>query len=88
MTNKRFGRLIFLWTFIFFLVSCVSFLIYTQISINEDELVATLEIETNLNNDEDFDNLTQLTDDASEPNPGALGTANISEDTEFSHLVE
>ena len=88
MTKKRFGRLIFLWTIIFFIGCSVSFLIYTQISIYEDELVAKLEIETNVNNEEDYDNLTQFTDETSEPKPGALGTANISEDTEFSHLVE
>ncbi len=88
MNNKRFGRLIFLWTIIFFLVFFVSFLIYTQISIYEGGLVAKLEIEANINNEEDYDNLTQFPDDTSEPNPGALGTANISEDTEFSHLVE
>ena len=57
-------------------------------SINKGSLVATLEIESNNNNEEDFDNLTQPTEESSEPKPGALGTANISEDTEFSHLIE
>ena len=57
-------------------------------SINNESLIATLEIETNINTDDDFDNLTQFTEDILEPKPGDLGTANISEDTEFSHLIE
>ena len=51
-------------------------------SINNESLIATLEIETNINTDDDFDNLTQFTEDILEPKPGDLGTANISEDTE------
>ena len=88
MTKKRFARLSILWLATFLIGCIVSFLIYTQMSINKSTLVATLEIESNINPDEDLDNLTQLTEETSEPNPGALGTANISEDTEFSHLVE
>ena len=88
MTNKRFTRLLLLWIATFFLGSIIAFLIYTQMSINKGSLVTTIEIESNNNTEEDFDNLTQLTEETNEPNPGALGTANISEDTEFSHLIE
>ena len=57
-------------------------------SINQGSIVATLEIESTTNTEENFDNITQISEETSEPKPGDLGTADISEDTEFSHLVE
>ena len=88
MTNKRFTKLLLLWIATIIIGCIVTSLIYAQMSINEGSLVATLEIESNINAEDDFDNLTQITEESSEPKPGALGTANISEDTEFSHLIE
>ncbi len=88
MTKKRIIRIFLLWTITILFGSIISFLIYSQISLNEGGVVATLEIETNSNKEDDPDNLTHLSEETSEPKPGALGTAEISEDTEFSHLVE
>ena len=56
--------------------------------VNQEILVATLEIDSSATNEEDFDNLTHISENTLEPKPGAIGTADISEDTEFSHLVE
>ena len=66
----------------------VLFLIYVQMSVNQGNIVGSLEIESSA---EEADNLTiePFSEEAGpEPKPGALGTADISEDAEFSHLVE
>lgn len=66
----------------------VCFLVFVQISLNKESPFATIEIEPSTITEDDSDNLTYLPENESEPKPGALGTADISEDTEFSHLVE
>ena len=57
-------------------------------AVRQENVVASLEIES----PEVTKGLSEITeiaeDEVSEPEAGALGTADISADTEFSHLVE
>ena len=66
----------------------VGMLLYVQMAVQQENVVSSLEIEST----EVKKGLNEISEifeeEASEPEAGALGTADISADTEFSHLVE
>ena len=66
----------------------VSVLIYVQMAVNQENIVGSLEIEPP-EVEADRETIEPVSEEAGpEPKPGAVGTADISEDAEFSHLVE
>ena len=88
MDKKRFIKLLLLWLATFMMAGIVSVLIYVQMAVNQENLAVSLEIEPP---EEEVENVSidQIGEETEiEPKPGAVGTADISEDTEFSHLVE
>ena len=88
MNNKRAIRLLLLWMSTFLMGGIVLVLIYVQMSVNQVNIVSSVEIE---HSTEESDKLTRDPDSeilGPEPQPGAIGTADISEDAEFSHLIE
>ena len=77
-----------LWIVTLLIGLSVWLLAYVQMELNQENIVATLEIDSSTSTEEDSNNLSQISENSTEPKPGAIGTADISEDTEFSHLVE
>ena len=78
MNKKRVIRLLLLWLSTLLMGGIVSLLIYVQMSVNQGNIVGSLEIESPA---EEADNLTiePFNEEAGpEPKPGALGTADIS----------
>ena len=66
----------------------VSVLIYVQMAVNQENIVGSLEIEPP-EVEADSETIEPVSEEAGpEPKPGAVGTADISEDAEYSHLVE
>ena len=63
-------------------------LLYVQMAVHQENVVASLEIESPEVKKE-LSGITEIAEEeVSEPEAGAVGTADISADTEFSHLVE
>ena len=63
-------------------------LLYVQMAVHQENVVASLEVESPQVK-EDLPADTEIVEEeVVEPEPGAVGTADISEDTEYSHLVE
>ncbi len=88
MAKKRIRRLIILWLSTLFMGGIVAMLIYVQTGIQQENIVTSLEIKSIQVKEELPENNGIMEKEVSEPKPGALGTADISEDTEYSHLVE
>ncbi|MBT5794656.1 SPOR domain-containing protein [bacterium] len=68
----------------------VGMLLYVQMAVHQENVVASLEIESPEVKKE-LSEFTEIADEEvseAEPEAGAVGTADISADTEFSHLVE
>jgi|TARA_B110000914_G_scaffold12241_1_gene9674 cell division septation protein DedD len=66
----------------------VGMLLYVQMAVHQENVVASLEIESPEVKKE-LSGITEIVEEeVSEPEAGAVGTADISADTEFSHLVE
>jgi len=66
----------------------VSVLIYVQMAVNQENIVGSLEIDSP-EVEADSETIEPVSEEAGpEPKPGAVGTADISEDAEYSHLVE
>tara|TARA_B100000678_G_scaffold161231_1_gene134746 strand:+ start:1363 stop:1959 length:597 start_codon:yes stop_codon:yes gene_type:complete len=88
MNKKRAIKLLLLWLATFIMAGIVSVLIYVQMAVNQENVAVSLEIEPPETEAENI-SIEQVGEETEiEPKPGAVGTADISEDTEFSHLVE
>ncbi len=88
MNKKRATKLLLLWLATFIMAGIVSVLIYVQMAVNQENVAVSLEIEPPETEAENI-SIEQVGEETEiEPKPGAVGTADISEDTEFSHLVE
>ncbi|MDG1860559.1 MAG: hypothetical protein P8J49_03050, partial [SAR324 cluster bacterium] len=88
MNRKRFIRLLLLWLSTFLMGGIVSGLIYVQMAVNQENIVGSLEIDSP---EDEADSKTiepVIEEPGLEPEAGAVGTADISEDAEYSHLVE
>jgi len=88
VNRKRFIRLLLLWLSTFLMGGIVSVLIYVQMAVNQENIVGSLEIDSP-EVEADSETIEPVSEEAGpEPKPGAVGTADISEDAEYSHLVE
>jgi len=63
-------------------------LLYVQMAVHQENVVASLEVESPQVKEELPADTEIVEEEVVEPEPGAVGTADISEDTEYSHLVE
>ena len=64
----------------------VSVLLYVQMAVNQENIVGSLEIDSP-EVETDIETIEPVSEEAGpEPKPGAVGTADISEDAEYSHL--
>ena len=66
----------------------VGMLLYVQMAVHQENVVVSLEIDSPESKEELPAVAEIVEEDISEPEPGAVGTADISADTEYSHLVE
>ena len=66
----------------------VGMLLYVQMAVHQENVVASLEVESPQVKEELPADTEIVEEEVVEPEPGAVGTADISEDTEYSHLVE
>lgn len=66
----------------------VGMLLYVQMAVHQENVVASLEVESPQVMEELPADTEIVEKEVAEPEPGAVGTADISEDTEYSHLVE
>jgi hypothetical protein len=66
----------------------VGMLLYVQMAVHQENVVASLEVESPQVKEEPPADTEIVEEEVVEPEPGAVGTADISEDTEYSHLVE
>ncbi len=88
MTKKRIKRLLLLWLATLIMGGIVGMLLYVQMAVHQENVVASLEVESPQVKEELPADTEIVEEEVVEPEPGAVGTADISEDTEYSHLVE
>ena len=88
MTKKRIKRLLLLWLATLIMGGIVGMLLYVQMAVHQENVVASLEVESPQVKEEPPADTEIVEEEVVEPEPGAVGTADISEDTEYSHLVE
>jgi len=88
VNKKRVFKLLLLWLATFFMGGIVSVLIYVQMAVNQENVVASLEIESPAEAEDNATVSQGSEEDGAAPKPGAEGRVNISKVKEFSHLVE
>ena len=88
MTKKRIKRLLLLWLATLIMGGIVGMLLYVQMAVHQENVVASLEVESPQVKEELPADTEIVEEEVVEPEPGAVGTADISEDTDYSHLVE
>ena len=66
----------------------VGMLLYVEMAVHQENVVASLEVESPQVKEELPADTEIVEEEVVEPEPGAVGTADISEDTDYSHLVE
>ena len=79
-----------MWLATIFMAVIVMILLYVQMAVQQENVVASLEIEAPEEKEKKNELTEKVVGESAEPEtePGAFGTADISADTEFSHLVE
>ena len=77
-----------MWLATLIMGGIVGMLLYVQMAVHQENVVASLEVESPQVKEELPADTEIVEEEVVEPEPGAVGTADISEDTEYSHLVE
>ena len=83
MTKKRIKRLLLLWLATLIMGGIVGMLLYVQMAVHQENVVASLELESAQLNEVVPADTEIVVEEVAEPEPGAVGTADISEDTEY-----